>query len=164
MPPLEMVWDTEPFSNTLPELLINRPNWVTSGMEEFIRHHREDNDCTTCRLCQQHFTTPRRLRVHVPQQNIATTGTTSPANSGQWSATPDISTTSTNSLSPPSLVSSNTLYLTPFVTNAYLKDFQTPESLPTDPSLNPQDIPNLHHLPLVPFLVRRPKPKWSSSG
>jgi len=37
-----------------------------------ILHHREDEGCTTCRLCQQHFTTPRRLRVHVPQHFITT--------------------------------------------------------------------------------------------
>jgi len=41
-------------------------------METLIQRHRGDEDCTTCRLCQQHFTTPRRLRVHVPQHFITT--------------------------------------------------------------------------------------------
>jgi len=72
MPPLEMVWDMEPISATLPEILLNQTSWITTETETLILHHRGDDDCTTCRLCQQHFTTPRRLRVHVPQHFIRT--------------------------------------------------------------------------------------------
>jgi len=72
MPPLEMAWDTEPASATLPEILLNQSSWVTSETEALIQRHRGDEDCTTCRLCQQHFTTPQRLRVHVPQHFITT--------------------------------------------------------------------------------------------
>jgi len=72
MPPLEMVWDTEPISATLPEILLNQTSWITTETETLILHHRRDKDCTTCRLSQQHFTTPRRLRVHVPQHFITT--------------------------------------------------------------------------------------------
>jgi len=72
MPPLEMVWETEPTSATLPEILINQSSWVIRDTETLIQRHRGDEDCTTCRLCQQHFTTPRRLRVHVPQHFITT--------------------------------------------------------------------------------------------
>jgi len=70
MPPLEMVWNTEPISATLPEELINRSSWITSDTETLIQRHRGDDDCTTCRLCQQHFTTPCHPRVHIPQHFI----------------------------------------------------------------------------------------------
>jgi len=72
MPPLEMAWDTEPNSTTLPEVLLTQSSWITKDTETLILQHHGDKDCTTCRLCQQHFTTPRRLRVHVPQHFIMT--------------------------------------------------------------------------------------------
>jgi len=72
MPPLEMMWDTEPTSATLPEVLINHSSWITRDTETLIQRYRGDDDCTTCRLCQQHFTTPRRLRVHIAQHFITT--------------------------------------------------------------------------------------------
>jgi len=37
-----------------------------------IQQNREDDNCTTCRLFQQHFTTPRHLQVHIPQHFITT--------------------------------------------------------------------------------------------
>jgi len=72
MPPLEMVWDEEPTSATLPEILLTQYSWVTKDTETLIQRNRGDDNCTTCRLCQQHFTTPRRLRVHIPQHYIPT--------------------------------------------------------------------------------------------
>jgi len=33
-------------------------------------YHRDEEDSTTYRLCQQHFTTPRRMRVHLFQHFI----------------------------------------------------------------------------------------------
>jgi len=77
MPPLEMVWDTDststdPPSKGLPLLLLSQTCWVTKDTEAQIAHHRGDEDGTTCQLCQQHFTTPRRLRVHLPQHFITT--------------------------------------------------------------------------------------------
>jgi len=72
MPPLEMVWDTKLTSATLPKILINQSSWVTRDTETMIQQYRGDKYCTTCRLCQQHFTTPRRLRVHVSQHFITT--------------------------------------------------------------------------------------------
>jgi len=72
MPPLEMVLDEEPTSAMLLEILRTQSSWVTKDTEMLIQQYREDDNCTTCRLCQQHFTTPRRLRVHVPQHYITT--------------------------------------------------------------------------------------------
>jgi len=77
MPPLEMVWDTEPTpasqpSKALPTTLLNQTCWITKATETQIAYHPGDEDGTTCRLCQQHFTTPRRLRVHLPQHFITT--------------------------------------------------------------------------------------------
>jgi len=40
--------------------------------ERTILQKRGDEDNTTCYLCQQQFTTPRRLRVHIPQHFITT--------------------------------------------------------------------------------------------
>jgi len=34
--------------------------------------YRGPDDCTTCRLCQQHFSSHRRLRVHIPQHFLTT--------------------------------------------------------------------------------------------
>jgi len=45
---------------------------VTKETETEITYHRGDEDGTTCWLCQQHFTTPRRLRAHLPQHFITT--------------------------------------------------------------------------------------------
>jgi len=70
MPPLEMVWDTELICTTLPEILLHQTSWITKETEALIIHYRGDEDCTTCRLYQQHFTTPRHLRVHLPQHFI----------------------------------------------------------------------------------------------
>jgi len=56
----------------LPDILLTQSNWVTKETEEPIKRNRGDDSCTTCRLCQQHFTTPRRLRVHIPQHFITT--------------------------------------------------------------------------------------------
>jgi len=67
-----IVYDGEPTSAALPEILLTQHSWVTQDTEELIQHNRSDDNCTTCRLCQQHFTTPRRLRVHVPQHYITT--------------------------------------------------------------------------------------------
>jgi len=75
MPPLEMAWDTEPPnqpSRALPNILRDQTCWITTETETLIAYHRGDEDSTTCRLCQQHFTTPRRLRVHLPQHFITT--------------------------------------------------------------------------------------------
>jgi len=72
MPPLEMAWDEEPTSATLPEILLTQHSWVAKDTEALIQQNRGDDSCTTCRLCQQHFSTPRRLRVHTPQHYITT--------------------------------------------------------------------------------------------
>jgi len=45
---------------------------VTDETEALIKDNRGDDNCTTCRLCQQQFTTHRRLRVHAPQHYITT--------------------------------------------------------------------------------------------
>jgi len=75
--PLEMVWDTDststdPPSKALPTILLTQTRWVTKDTETQIAYHRGDKDGTACHLCQQHFTTPRRLRVHLPQHFITT--------------------------------------------------------------------------------------------
>jgi len=72
MPPLEMVHDEEPTSAALPEILLTQHSWVTQDTETLIQQNRGDDNCTTWRLCQQHFTTPRRLRVYIPQHYITT--------------------------------------------------------------------------------------------
>jgi len=72
LPPLEIVPADELQDTALPNILLKQSNWVTSDTERLIRDGRGDEDCTTCYLCQQHFTTPRRLRVHVPQHYITT--------------------------------------------------------------------------------------------
>jgi len=72
MPSLEMVPIDELQNTALPNILLKQSNWVTSDTERLIQEGRGDEDCTTCYLCQQHFTTPRRLRVHVPQHYITT--------------------------------------------------------------------------------------------
>jgi len=72
LPPLEIVYDEEPTSAALPELLLTQHSWVTKDTETLIQQNRCDDNCTTCRLCQQHLTTPRRLRVHIPQNYITT--------------------------------------------------------------------------------------------
>jgi len=45
---------------------------VTDETEALIKDNRGDDSYTTCRLCQQQFTTHCRLRVHVPQHYITT--------------------------------------------------------------------------------------------
>jgi len=72
MPPLKMAWETDPTNATLPEILLTQSSWVTKDTETLIQQFRGDDTCTTCRLCQQHFTTHRRLRVHVPQHYTTT--------------------------------------------------------------------------------------------
>jgi len=71
MPPLEIV-PADELQTALPNILLKQSNWVTSDTERLIQEGRGNEDCTTCHLCQQHFTTPRRLRVHVPQHYITT--------------------------------------------------------------------------------------------
>jgi len=72
LPPMEIVMEEEPQTTALPTILLKQSNWVTDDTESLIRSNRGDDNCTTCRLCQQQFTTPRRLRVHVPQHFITT--------------------------------------------------------------------------------------------
>jgi len=72
MPPLEMVWDDDAAPTSLPDMLLQRPSWTTQETENRIKQYRGPDDCTTCRLCQQHFSSPRRLRVHIPQHFLTT--------------------------------------------------------------------------------------------
>jgi len=72
LPPMEIVADDEPHTTELPTILYKKSNWVTEETETLIRNHKGDDNCTICRLCQQQFTTHRRLRVHVPQHYITT--------------------------------------------------------------------------------------------
>jgi len=72
MPPLEMAWDDDSVPTSLPDVLLERHSWVAPETEESIRDHRGDDSCTTCRLCQQHSSTNRRLRVHIPQHFLTT--------------------------------------------------------------------------------------------
>jgi len=69
---MEIVCEEKPKTTALPAILLKKSNWVTDDTEALIQRSRGDDNCTTCRLCQQHFTTPRRLRVHVPQHFITT--------------------------------------------------------------------------------------------
>lgn len=62
---------TQP-SKVLPPALMAKTCWVTKETEAEITYHRGEEDGTTCWLCQQHSTTPRRLRVHLPQHFITT--------------------------------------------------------------------------------------------
>jgi len=72
MPPLELAWDDDTPPTSLPDILLQRHSWVTQETEEQIQTHCGSDDCTTCRLCQQYFSTHCRLRVHVPQHFITT--------------------------------------------------------------------------------------------
>jgi len=72
LPPMEIVTEDEPHTTALPTILLKKSNWVTDDTETLIQNNRGDDNCTTCRLCQQQFTTHRRLRVHVPQHFITT--------------------------------------------------------------------------------------------
>jgi len=72
MPPLEMVWDDNTPPTSLPDVLLKQHSWVIQETEDKIQTHRGSDECTTCRLCQQHFSTHRRLRVHIPQHFITT--------------------------------------------------------------------------------------------
>jgi len=77
MPSLEMAWDPDPLLSTasgrkLPHPLETKSCWTTPATEGGIRKYRGDEDNTVCRLCQQHFTTHRRLRVHLPQHFVTT--------------------------------------------------------------------------------------------
>jgi len=67
---MEIVIDEEPNTSPLLAILLKKSNWVTEDTEALIKQHRGEDNCTTCRLCQQHFTTPRRLRIHIPQHFI----------------------------------------------------------------------------------------------
>jgi len=69
---MEITCEEKPNSTVLPNILVKKSNWVTEDTEAVITQNRGDDNCTTCRLCQQHFTTPRRLRVHLPQHFITT--------------------------------------------------------------------------------------------
>jgi len=72
MPPLEMVWDDGDTPTSLSDILLKRPSWTAPETENRITQYRSPEDCTTCRLCQQHFSSHRRLRVHVPQHFLTT--------------------------------------------------------------------------------------------
>ena len=72
-PPLmEVTTDGAPRTTELPAVLYKKSSWVTDETEDLIQAHRGDDTCTTCRLCQQRFTTHRRLWVHIPQHYITT--------------------------------------------------------------------------------------------
>jgi len=72
LPPMAIVTEDESQTAALPTILLKKSNWVTDEMETLIKDNRGDDNCTTCRLCQQQFTTHRRLPVHVPQHYITT--------------------------------------------------------------------------------------------
>jgi len=72
LPPIEIVYDEEPSFKVLPDILLAQHSWVTKETEALIKRNRGNDNCTTCRLCQQHFITPRRLRDHGPQNYITT--------------------------------------------------------------------------------------------
>jgi len=72
LPPMEIVCDEKLCSTVLPDILLKKSNWVTEDTKALIKRNRGEDNCTTCRLCQQHFTTPRRLRVYIPQHFITT--------------------------------------------------------------------------------------------
>jgi len=72
LPPMKIICEEEPKTMALPTILLKKSKWVTDDTETLIQRNRGDDHCTTCRLCQQHFTTPRRLRVHMPQHFITT--------------------------------------------------------------------------------------------
>jgi len=73
MPPLELAWgDDTPPPASLPDILSKRHRWTTQTTEDQIRDHFGSDECTTCRLCQQHFSSHRRLRVHIPQHFVTT--------------------------------------------------------------------------------------------
>jgi len=72
LPPMEIVTEEEPQTTALPTILLKKSNWVMDETETLIRDNRGDDDCTTCRLCQQQFTIHRRLQVHVPQHFVTT--------------------------------------------------------------------------------------------
>jgi len=69
---MEIVYDGEPSSTVLPDILLAQSNWVTKETDALIKWNRGNDNCTTCRLCQQHFTTPPRFSVHIPQHFITT--------------------------------------------------------------------------------------------
>jgi len=66
LPPMDIVTEDETQTAALPTILLKKSNWVTDETKALIKDNRGDDNCTTCRLCQQQFTTHRRLRVHVP--------------------------------------------------------------------------------------------------
>jgi len=71
-PPLEMVWDNDAAPTSLPDELLKRTSWSAKLTEGRIMLYRGTEDCTTCKLCQQHFSSHRRLRVHIPQHYLTT--------------------------------------------------------------------------------------------
>jgi len=72
LPPMEIVTEDKSQTTALPTILSKKSNWVTDETEALIKDNQGDDNCTTCRLCRQQFTTHRRLRVHVPQHYITT--------------------------------------------------------------------------------------------
>jgi len=72
LPLMGVVTQDESQTAALPTILLKKSNWVTDKTETLIKDNRGDDNCTTCRLCQQQFTTHRRLWVHVPQHCITT--------------------------------------------------------------------------------------------
>jgi len=76
-----MAWDIEPTPSTstatvtsriLPHALESKSCWTAPETERIILSQQGDMDNSTCYLCQQHFTTPHRLRVHISQHYITT--------------------------------------------------------------------------------------------
>jgi len=72
MPPLELAWDEDTPPASLPDVLIRRHRWTTQATEDQIQAHCGSDECTICRLCRQHFSSHRRLRVLVPQHFVTT--------------------------------------------------------------------------------------------
>jgi len=71
-PPLEMVWDDDAAPTSLPDELLKRTSWTAQRTEDHIMSYRGPEGYTTCKLCQQHFSSHRRLRVHIPQHYLTT--------------------------------------------------------------------------------------------
>jgi len=61
----------QPRGGKLPTLLLKRPRWTAVSTVLKIAEAKGDLENTTCRLCQQIFTTPH-LKVHMPQHCITT--------------------------------------------------------------------------------------------
>jgi len=149
---------------------------VTDETEALIKDNRGDDNCTTCRLCQQQFTTHRRLRVHVPQHYITTfcPVTNSPiietmfyATNAPWPAIRGTSMMSTNICFLHSLTSSSPASRIFLAIHGYSKVFLHPGRSPKDPVPLRADTRRtwkLHHLlPLRRSLAQRHCPHGTST-